>query len=78
LNTCPTSLAHGWFTVTLRDSATGTTILPRVCSKKAVWAQVTANLSSHAGHSVTLTFVNHDDNFPGAPTYTLVDDVSLT
>jgi hypothetical protein len=80
LNTCPTSIAHGWFTVTLRDSATATTttLLPRVCSKKAVWTHVTANLSLHAGHSVTLTLVNHDNNFPGAPTYTLVDDVSLT
>jgi hypothetical protein len=77
--TCPDSVTYDWFTVTLRDSATGTTttLQSRVCSKKAIWTHVTSNLSSHAGHSVTLTFVNHDDNFPGDPTYTLVDDVSL-
>jgi hypothetical protein len=78
--TCPDTVMFDWFTVILRDGATGTTttLLPRVCSTRAAWTHVTANLSSHAGHSVTLTFVNHDDNFAGDPTYTLVDDVSLT
>jgi hypothetical protein len=35
--------------------------------------QATANVT--AGHSVTLTLSNHDDNYAGDPTYTLYDDV---
>jgi hypothetical protein len=30
-----------------------------------------------AGHSYTLTLLNHDDNYPSDPTYTLFDDVTL-
>ena len=37
-----------------------------------------SGLSAHAGHFVTLTFLNHDDGVPSTPTFTLVDDVSLT
>jgi hypothetical protein len=29
-----------------------------------------------AGHSVTLTLIDHDDDYPGDPTYTLFDDVA--
>jgi len=76
---CPDTLKYDWFTVTLRDNATATssTLQPRVCSKTGDWTHVTANVSSHAGHSVTLTFVNHDDANPGDATYTLVDDAAL-
>ena len=31
-----------------------------------------------AGHSYTLTLVNHDDNFSSDPTYTRFDDVGLS
>jgi hypothetical protein len=34
-------------------------------------------MSAYAGMTVVLYFVNHDDNYPSDPTYTLVDDVSL-
>jgi len=29
------------------------------------------------GHRYTLTLANHDDNYPGDPTYTLYDDVVI-
>jgi serine protease len=29
------------------------------------------------GHSYTLTLTSHDDNYPGDPTYTLFDDVTI-
>jgi uncharacterized membrane protein len=76
---CSDKVRNDWFTVTMRDGVTGarSTVLSPVCSKMAVWTKVTANLSSFAGHSVTLTFVNHDDGHAGDPTYTLVDDVGL-
>lgn len=28
------------------------------------------NMNSYAGHSVTITLKNHDDTYPGDPTYT--------
>jgi hypothetical protein len=35
--------------------------------------QVSAGVT--AGHSYTLTLIDHDDNYPTDPTYTLYDDV---
>ncbi len=77
---CPDKVKNDWFMVTLRDGVTGvtTTLQPQVCSKMGGWTKVTANLSSHAGHYVTLTFLNHDDGRPSDPTFTLVDDVALS
>ncbi|HEY1421371.1 MAG TPA: kelch repeat-containing protein [Candidatus Dormibacteraeota bacterium] len=76
---CPDKVKNDWFTVTLREGDTGvTTVLQRpVCSRTFSWTKVVANLSSYAGHSVTLTFLNHDDGNPADPTFTLVDDVRL-
>jgi hypothetical protein len=77
---CPDKVKNDWFMVTLRDGVTGTTstLQRQVCSKMRSWTKVTANLSSHAGHYVTLTFLNHDDGRPSDPTFTLVDDVALS
>jgi hypothetical protein len=71
---------NDWFTAKLHDGVTGTTatVQSPICSKMAAWTKVTVNVSSFAGHSVTLTLINHDDGNPGDPTYTLVDDVSLS
>jgi hypothetical protein len=38
---------------------------------------VTADLSAQAGQTVTLSFKNHDDNYPADPTYTLYDDITF-
>src|SRR5205823_11834984 len=40
--------------------------------------RVQASAAATAGHSVTLTLSNHDDNNAGDPTYTLYDDVAIT
>ena len=76
---CADNVHNDWFTVTLHDGVTGTTstLLSPVCPKTAVWTKVTVNLSSFVGHSVTVTFVNHDDGQVGDPSHTLVDDVAL-
>jgi len=78
-NTCPDSVTYDWATATLKDNVTGTTttILAKVCTATAVWTQVNTNVASNAGHSVTLTLANHDDNFAGDPTFTYFDDVSV-
>ncbi|TMG20539.1 MAG: hypothetical protein E6H99_08320 [Chloroflexi bacterium] len=77
---CSDKAKNDWFTVSLLDGVTGasSTLVAPVCSNGQDWTKVTVNLSAHAGHFVTLTFLNHDDGVPSTPTFTLVDDVSLT
>ena len=74
---CPDSVNFDWATATLKDNTSNTTstILGRTCTQSGAWINVTAPVT--AGHSYTLTFVDHDDNYPTDPTYTLVDDVTL-
>ena len=76
-STCPDSLTYDWATATLKDNTAGTTatVLAKTCTNNA-WTQV--NAAATAGHSYTLTLINHDDNYPGDPTYTLYDDVAFT
>lgn len=40
------------------------------------WLDISHDLTPYAGHSVTLTFLNHEAGW-GSPTYTYIDDVSL-
>lgn len=77
---CPDTVQYDWASATLTDATTGgsTTLLSNVCSNTGAWQSVTADLSANAGHSVTLTLANHDDNYSADPTYTLYDDVSLS
>jgi hypothetical protein len=77
--TCTDNVKNDWFTVTLHDGVRGTTttVLAPVCPKTAVWTKVTVSLASFAGHSVTVTFINHDDGQVGDPSHTLLDDVAL-
>jgi hypothetical protein len=79
-NHCPDTITYDWATATLKDNVTNatTTILAPVCASSATWTQVTYNATGSAGHSVTLTLSNHDDNYPADPTYTWYDDVAVT
>jgi subtilase family serine protease len=76
-NTCPDTVTYDWATATLKDNVTGTTttVLAKTCTTTALWSQVSTNVASNAGHSMTLTVTNHDDNYAGDATYTYVDDV---
>ena len=76
-NTCPDTLTYDWVTATLKDNVTGTTttVLAKTCTTTALWSQVSTNVASNAGHSMTLTITNHDDNYAGDATFTYVDDV---
>jgi hypothetical protein len=76
---CNDKVKNDWFTATLQDGVTGavTTVLSPVCSKQGSWTKVTVNLSSHAGHYLTLTFQNHDNLVGGTESFALVDDVAL-
>jgi hypothetical protein len=78
---CLDTVTYDWATATLKDNVSGTTttLLARTCTNTGAWQQSSTVLSdtSYGGHSVTLTLANHDDNYPGDPTYTYYDDVKL-
>ncbi|WP_323747895.1 hypothetical protein [Catenulispora rubra] len=77
--TCPDTVQYDWATATLKDttSNTTTTVLPKTCvNPSSGWKQVTKTLT--ANHNYTLTLTSKDDNYPGDPTYTLYDDVTLS
>ena len=78
-NTCPDTVTYDWATATLKDNVTGTTstILAKTCTTTPVWTQVNTSVASNAGHSVTLTLTNHDDNYAGDASFTYFDDVSV-
>lgn len=77
-NFCTDKVKNDWFTATLKDGVTGSTatLVTPVCSKNGSWIKATANLTSHAGHFVTVTFLNHQGSTT-SNTFTLVDDVAL-
>jgi Phosphate-induced protein 1 conserved region len=74
---CTDTVKYDWATATLRDVTAGKTytVLPRTCSLTGTWSK--ASHSVTAGHKYTLTLTNRDDDYPGDPTYTLYDDVSV-
>ncbi|HLJ03131.1 MAG TPA: putative Ig domain-containing protein [Solirubrobacteraceae bacterium] len=76
--TCPDTVTYDWATATLKNNTTGTTttVLGKTCVASSGWVQV--NASVVAGDSYTLTLTSHDDNYPGDPTYTKYDDVTLS
>jgi hypothetical protein len=77
--TCPDSVTYDWATATLKDNVTGTTVtvLGHTCTNTNSWVQASTSVTAMRGHSVTLTFANHDDNYAGDPTYTDYDDVNV-
>ena len=72
-------MTYDWATATLKDNVTNTTVnvFPRTCTNTNTWVQASVSVTSMAGHSVTLTLVNHDDNYSGDATYTDFDDVNV-
>ena len=75
--TCPDTVTFDWAVATLRDNTAGTTatVLPHTCTNSGAWVQISSSVIG--GHSYTLTLTSHDDNYPGDPTYTLFDDVTI-
>jgi serine protease len=76
--TCPDTVTYDWATATLKDNTTGTTttVLAKTCAASSGWVTKTATVT--AGHSYTLTLASKDDNYPGDPTYTYYDDVTVS
>ena len=76
--TCPDTVTYDWATATLHNNTTGTTttVLAKTCVTSSGWVQVSSSVI--AGDSYTLTLTSHDDNYPGDPTFTKYDDVSIS
>jgi hypothetical protein len=74
---CPDTVTYDWATAKLRDNTTGTTttLLNKTCTNNGPWRSANGTLA--ASHSYTITLISHDDNYPGDPTYTQFDDVTL-
>jgi hypothetical protein len=74
---CTDSVTYDWATATLKDntSNTTTTMLGHTCTNNSTWVKSSASVT--AGHSYTLTLIDHDDGYAGDPTYTLYDDVAI-
>lgn len=80
-NTCPDTVEFDWTMVTLTDNTASTTstLLPKTCVTNGAWTQITTSITSAmAGHSLTLTLLNHDDSNPSDISYTKFDDVLFT
>lgn len=76
---CPDTVNFDWMYATLKDNTSGITLpnlVGKTCYNNGLWYPVSAPVT--AGHSYTLTIVDHDDYYPTDPTYTFVDDVTLS
>jgi Pro-kumamolisin, activation domain/Putative Ig domain len=79
-NNCPDSVTYDWATMQIRStggSVLATPLAP-TCASSYAWTQATYDVTSLRGQTVVLWFASHDDSYPGDPTYTLYDDVSIT
>lgn len=76
---CDDSIAYDWAYAEITDNATQatSTIVPPTCVNDGAWHTVHYGLAPFKGHSVTVRFRAHDDNYPGDPTYMEVDAVSV-
>ncbi len=76
--TCQDTVTYDWATASLKDNTSGTTatVLPKTCTNGAGWQTASGTLTP--GHSYTLTLTNLDDNYPGDPTFTYYDDVTVS
>ena len=76
-NNCIDTVTYDWFEATLNDLTAGTsaTIVAPVCAAAYQWTSASASVT--AGHRYTLSLTNHDDDYAGDATYTVVDDVTL-
>lgn len=76
---CPDTLTYDWARAFIVDNVTSATavVLSPQCTDGGGWQLASTDVSSMAGHSITLTLVSHDDGYPTDPTYTWFDDVTV-
>lgn len=75
---CPDTLTYDQEQVIITDNTVGgSSMALNVCSNSGSWTMLTTSMSAYAGHSITITLKNHDDNYATDPTYTYFDDVAI-
>ena len=75
---CTDTITYDWERVEIHNTSNTLLATPlNVCSNSGAWTQVTFSTTPYAGQTVILVLLNHDDNYPTDPTYTLFDDVSI-
>jgi pro-kumamolisin-like protein len=76
---CTDTVTYDWGLMQIKT--TGGTVLAtplnKTCDNTGAWVQVNYSLASLASQQIVLYFANRDDNYPGDPTYTLFDDISV-
>jgi hypothetical protein len=76
---CTDTIAYDQIQMQIRNTAgTRLATVLNVCSNSGVWTQVSYDMSAYANQTVVLWFNDHDDNWPGDPTYFLLDDISVS
>jgi serine protease len=75
---CTDTITYDQIQAQIRNTA-GSTLatVMNVCSNSGLWTKVTYNMTAYAGQTVVLWFNDHDDNWPGDPTYFLLDDIAV-
>jgi len=76
---CTDTVTYDWSLMQIRNTSGIVLAIPlnKTCTNSGAWVQVNYSLASLANQQIVLYFANHDDNYPGDPTYTLFDDISV-
>jgi hypothetical protein len=76
---CDDTIRFDWQQAQIRDTK-GKRLknIFNICSNAGTWKQSTTDLTPFKGEDIVIFFGDHDDNFPGDPTYMLIDDVAVT
>jgi hypothetical protein len=76
---CTDTIQYDQIQMQIRSTAgTRLATVLNACSNSGLWTQVSYGMSGFANQTVVLWFNDHDDNWPGDPTYFLLDDISVT
>jgi hypothetical protein len=76
---CTDSIQYDQIQMQIRNTAgTRLATVLNVCSNSGAWTQVSYDMSAYANQTVVLWFNDHDDNWPGDPTYFLLDDIAVS
>ena len=75
---CPDTITYDQIQMQIQNmSGSVLATVLNVCSNTGTWTNVSYDTSIYAGTSVVLWFNDHDDGFPGDPTYFFLDDVAV-
>ena len=75
---CPDTITYDQIQMQIQNTSGSVlaTVL-NVCSNTGAWTSASYDTTPYAGTSVVLWFNDHDDGYPGDPTYFFLDDVAI-